>query len=176
MSRPMPRQPVPDLSIDTLAGRRWTFDAVPATHFWMLVFYRGLHCPVCRRYLTELDGMLEKFAAQGVSVLALSGDTAERATQARDTWPLPHLDIGYGLPLAEARRWGLYVSSSRGKTSIGIEEPAQFSEPGLFLVRPDRTLYWAAVQTMPFARPHFADILGGVEFALKNDYPARGEA
>ena len=71
---------------------------------------------------------------------------------------------------------GLYVSSSRGKTSLGVEEPEHFSEPGVFLVRPDRTLYWAAVQTMPFARPHFKEMLAGLDFIIKNDYPARGEA
>ena len=49
--------------------------------------------------------------------------------------------VGYGLPLKDARAWGLYISTSRGKTSAGIEEPALFSEPGLFLVRPDSTLY-----------------------------------
>jgi hypothetical protein len=28
---------------------------------------------------------------------------------------------------------------------------------------------------MPFARPHFGEILSGIDFALKNNYPARGE-
>ncbi|MDZ7857087.1 hypothetical protein [Sphaerotilus sp.] len=65
---------------------------------------------------------------------------------------------------------------SRGKTSIGIEEPALFSEPGVFLVRPDGTLYYyGEVQTMPFARPQFQDLLGAIDFALAKDYPARGE-
>ncbi len=70
---------------------------------------------------------------------------------------------------------GLYVSSGIGKTSIGIEEPALFSEPGLFLVRPDGTLYFGSVQTMPFARPAFGDILKAVDFAIARNYPARGE-
>jgi len=64
---------------------------------------------------------------------------------------------------------------AEGKTSIGIEEPAQFSEPGLFLVKPDGTLYWANVSTMPFARPHFTEILQAIDFAVKNNYSARGE-
>ena len=51
-----------------------------------------------------------------------------------------------------------------------------FAEPGLFLIRPDLTLYAASVQTMPFARPAFADVLNAVEFVTKNNYPARGEA
>jgi hypothetical protein len=51
-----------------------------------------------------------------------------------------------------------------------------FSEPGVFLVRTDGTLYWASVQTMPFARPHFNEMLTAIDFVLKNGYPARGEA
>ena len=85
------------------------------------------------------------------------------------------LQFGYALPLPLARQWGLTISTSRGKTSIGIEEPALFSEPGLFLVRPDGTLYCGSTQSMPFARPHFDEILGAIDFVVKNDYPARGE-
>ena len=80
-----------------------------------------------------------------------------------------HLRFGYDLPLAKAREWGLYISTSRGKTSIGI------AEPGLFLVNPDRTLYYMSVQTMPFVRPSFKVLLGAVDFAIEKSYPARGE-
>ena len=86
-----------------------------------------------------------------------------------------NLPIGYDLDLQVARQWGLYISASRGKTSIGIEEPAIFSEPGVFIVRPDGTLYYGSTQTMPFARPSFQDLLGAIDFAIANDYPARGE-
>ena len=85
------------------------------------------------------------------------------------------LRFGYDLSLTKAREWGLYVSTSRGKTSIGIEEPALFSEPGLFMVTPEKTLYYGSVQTMPFVRPHFSELLGALDFAIKNNYPARGE-
>ena len=42
-------------------------------------------------------------------------------------------------------------------------------------MRPDGTLYFGTVQTMPFARPSFDDVLMALDFVLKNDYPARGE-
>lgn len=174
--RLIPRQPVPELSIGTVSGGRWTLSENIGTNFLLLVFYRGTHCPLCRGYMRELDALTAEFGQRGTTVFALSSDTRERAAQAREQWGLANLDPGCGLPLSEARRWGLYVSTGRGKTSIGIEEPAQFSEPGIFLVRPDRTLYWAQVQTMPFARPHFRDILAGLDFVIRNDYPARGEA
>jgi len=44
------------------------------------------------------------------------------------------------------------------------------------LIRPDGTLYFGTVQTMPFARPHFNEMLQAIDFVLKNNYPARGEA
>ncbi len=87
----------------------------------------------------------------------------------------PGLRVGYAVTLPVARAWGLYVSASRGTTSIGIEEPIQFSEPGVFLVRPDGTPFYGAVQTMPFARPHFDELLGAIDFALADNYPARVE-
>ena len=58
---------------------------------------------------------------------------------------------------------------------MAIEEPALFSEPAVYIVRPDATLYYGAVQTMPFARLNFADLLGAIDFALAKIYPARGE-
>jgi peroxiredoxin len=172
----MPREPVPSLSLDTVSGARVTLAEQRPDHFTMTVFYRGYHCPVCRKYLTELDGLIEEFDRRGVTVIVASSDTRERAEQTKHDWKLQRIDPAYGLTLDEARSWGLYISTSRGKTSLGIEEPAKFSEPGLFLVRPDGTLYWGNVSTMPFARPHFAEILSAIDFAIKNDYPARGEA
>lgn len=83
--------------------------------------------------------------------------------------------MGYGLKLDVAQQWGLYISTSRGLTSIGIEEPTLFSEPAVYIVRPDSTLYYGAVQTMPFARPNFADLLDAIDFALAKNYAARGE-
>jgi peroxiredoxin len=171
-----PRQAVPALSLPTVTGSTWTLGASPPAHFTLIVFYRGLHCPVCRAYLSELNRLHADFTARGVAVFVASSDSAERAAQADSGWGLSNLTVGHSLPIDEARRWGLYVSTSRGKTSLGIEEPAQFSEPGVFLVRADGTLYWASVQTMPFARPHFAEMLTAIDFVLKNDYPARGEA
>lgn len=171
-----PRQPTPDLSVPVARGGRWTLSACTPQRFTMIVAYRGLHCPICRGYLSELDRLHSEFAARGVDVLAVSTDGAERAERAVTDWGLTNLAIGHSLPFDVARNWGLYVSTSRGRTSAAIEEPPRFTEPGVFLVRPDRTLYFAAVQTMPFARPHFDELLRAIDFVVNNDYPARGEA
>jgi peroxiredoxin len=171
-----PRKPVPALEFDTVDGGPWSLAAQKPQNFTMVVFYRGLHCPVCRRYTTELNGMIGEFDRRGVSTVITSTDSRERAAEAKEKWVLPNLTVGYGISIDKAREWGLYISTSRGVTSAGVEEPPLFAEPGLFLVKPDGTLYWANISTMPFARPHFADIAGAIDFALSKNYPARGEA
>jgi peroxiredoxin len=135
----------------------------------------GLHCPICFKYLIELARLVPEFERRGVNVIALSSDGRERAQAMADKLNAPALRIGFGLPMVVARQWGLYLSTSRGTTSIGIEEPPLFSEPAVYLVRPNGTLYYGSVQTMPFARPHFDELLTAIDFAVAKDYPARGE-
>lgn len=171
----MPRQPVPELRVPTLAHGDYLLTSEAPANFNLLVFYRGLHCPICLKYLLELARLQPEFDKRGVKVIAISSDGHERAQALADKLQSPDLRIGFDLPLAEARAWGLYISTSRGQTSIGIDEPALFSEPGVFIVRPDGTLYYGAVQTMPFARPHFDELLAAIDFALTKNYPARGE-
>lgn len=171
----IPRQPVPTLDVATVDGGTWSLADQKSEHFTLVVVYRGLHCPICSAYLGDLERKLDAFAERGVSVVALSSDDAERAAEAKRKWGLERLTLGHGLSLDKAREWGLYISTGRGRTSAGVEESALFAEPSLFLVRPDGTLYFASVQTMPFARPTFGDILKALDFVIEKDYPARGE-
>lgn len=170
-----PREPVPPLSLPLVGGGTWSLESHGGSAFTMLVFYRGLHCPICKTYLGSLEKQLGAFAERGVTAVAISSDGEDRAARAKAEWGLERLPVGYGLTLETARRWGLYVSTSRGTTSTGIEEPALFSEPALYLVKPDGTLYFGTVQTMPFARPRFEDILPALDFVIAKGYPARGE-
>lgn len=171
----IPRQAVPSLQVPTLDHGNFSLAEDAASNFTMVVFYRGLHCPICLKYLLELGRLQPEFDKRGVKLVAISSDGRERAQAMADKLKAPALRVGYDLGLAKAREWGLFISTSRGTTSIGVEEPALFSEPGVFIVRPDGTLYYGAVQTMPFARPHFDELLAALDFALEKNYPARGE-
>lgn len=171
----LPRTRTPDLDVPTLTGNRFVLSQETPERGTVICFYRGLHCPICATYLSELERQTPAFHQRGVATIAISSDTEERARAMVDKIGARNLRFGYGLSLAKAREWGLYLSRSRGTTSIGIEEPALFSEPGLFLVKPDQTLYYGSVQTMPFVRPHFSELVSALDFVIKNDYPARGE-
>ena len=171
----MPRQKTPDLSLPTLEHGTFDLTADGSDRGTVICFFRGLHCPLCATYLTELEKRVDDFAERGVKTIAISSDGEDRTRQMADKINASKLRFGYDLSLEKAREWGLYISTSRGKTSIGIEEPALFSEPGLFMVTPEQTLYYGSVQTMPFVRPHFSELVGALDFAIANDYPARGE-
>ncbi len=171
----IPRQPAPELNVETVGRGTWKMSEQSPENFTLVVFFRGLHCPICANYLRDLQRNLGDFAKQGVNVIAISSDSKERAEKSAEDWGLDELTLGYGLDLDTARRWGLFVSTGRGPTSSGIEETRLFSEPGLYLIRPDGTLYFGSVQTMPFSRPSFAEILNAVKFVLEKDYPARGQ-
>jgi len=171
----IPRKKTPDLKLPTLDHGSFDLSAEKSERGTVICFYRGLHCPICAKYLTEFQNRVDDFAERGVSTIAVSSDGEDRARVMADKIGADKLRIGFGLSLDKAREWGLYISTSRGMTSIGIEEPALFSEPGLFIVTPGQTLYYGSVQTMPFVRPHFSELVGALDFAIANDYPARGE-
>ena len=166
-----PRVSAPALELPLVGGGTFhPADRNPEL-FTMLVFNRGLHCPVCQAQLAELDRRFEELAGRGIEVVSVSGETEERATRMHDEWGIDNLPLAYGLSEAQMREWGLFVS--RG---ISEEEPAVFNEPALFLISPDGSVYYESILSMPVGRPHLDDLLGGIEFWTDNDYPARGEA
>lgn len=165
------RVTLPNLDLPVAGGGRFDLSAQKPEAFTMVVVYRGLHCPICKTYLNDLNRKMDDFSQAGVVAVAVTSDTMERAEKAKNEWGLDRLPILYDMPIELGRQWGLSVSRA-----IIDSEPALFLEPGLFLVDPDRKLYAASVQTMPFARPSFSEVLQAVQYVVKNGYPARGEA
>jgi len=165
-----PREQAPALVVELVGGGSWDLAAQTPQRFTVIVFYRGHHCPVCRAQLSELNRRSEEIEQRGLSLIAVSGDTEELANRSKRDWNLDQLAIGYGLSERSMRAWGLFVS-------IGREgEPERFNEPGLFLIKPDGSVYYEALTSMPWGRPHLDDILNGVDYVLRTGYPARGEA
>ncbi len=166
-----PSKPVPALAIDTLEHGRFDLGRDHGTNGTLLVFYRGLHCPICIRQMTEIDAALDQFTELGVEVLMLSADDRGAAQQTADKAGVSRLRIGHGLTLKAARDdWGLYLSSRRD----GSREPELFHEPGHFYVAPDGTLFAGWTQTSPFGRPALKDFRQAITFRLEKDYPPRG--
>ncbi len=172
MSRTLPAETVDTpVEFQLIMGAKWSLKSQASTDkTWSLVVvYRGYHCPVCKKQLKTLSGQLSDFAEAGVAVVAVSMDSEERASKAYDEWALGDLPVGYGLSKEFAKTYGLYLSES-----IKDDEPKLFTEPALLLFRGE-TLHAAWLQSLPFARPAFDELLSGIKYIDKEDYPARGD-
>ena len=127
---------------------------------WMLVVvYRGKHCPLCTRYLQQLNDVLPDLHALGVDVVAVSADSEIRAI-AQMAEVSPAFDVAYGLTVTQMQGLGLYISDPRNGTDV----EAPFAEPGLFVLNEDRVLQITDISNVPFARPDLTWIAKGIGF------------
>ena len=170
MNRPTPKNTAPDLQFQLLNGNQWNLADQNPDNFTLVVFYRGLHCPLCKKYLQQLQELLPEFEQRGVNVLAVSMDTEKRARLSRQKWELSNLTLGYGLSEKSARDWALYLSAG-----VKAGEPSEFSEPGLFLIDNNNQVYYSAINSNPWGRPYLPSFVKAVDYIVQSGYPARGE-
>lgn len=166
-----PQEKVPELHINLVNDTKWSLQEQTPKNFTLIVFYRGKHCPVCKKQLEALKKCIDDFTEMGVNLIAISSDSEERAKSTYKEWDIEGIPVGYNFSIDEARKWGLFISKG-----IKDSEPDTFTEPGLFLIDTDNKAYWISKQSMPFGRPNFKDVLNGIEYILEEGYPARGEA
>jgi peroxiredoxin len=160
---------MPPLTLPKIGGGEVRFGG--SGKWQMLVVYRGKHCPLCRKYLKGLDGLLDEFRAADIEVLVASGDPKGKAeSEAQEEgWRFP---VGYGLSEAQMRALGLYISEPRSPQ----ETDRRFPEPGLFVVNPAGQAQIIDVSNAPFARPDLGNVLQGLKFIREKNYPVRGTA
>ena len=139
--------------------------------FTMVVFFRGLHCPVCRAQLSELDRRLAELEERGIDVITVSGETLERTTKLAQEWNLEHLPFAYGLTEDQMRAWGLFISRGINERRAGA---IQRTRPVSDLTGSHRVLRVGPLDARRTSR--LDDLLGGIDYWTTHDYPARGEA
>jgi peroxiredoxin len=165
----MPATQAPALKLPLVGGGTFDLAAEKPENFTMVLFYRGYHCPVCKSYVGGLAKMLSDFEAAGFGVVAVSMNDEDLAKKAADEWEVGNLRVAYGLSLEDANAWGLWISKAFKDVEADF-----FTEPGLFWIKPDGSIYLADISNMPWARPDLGNLLSKVPYALEHDYPARG--
>ena len=165
-----PGTPAPTLDLPLTIGARYELSKQNPENFTLVVMYRGKHCPICKQQLQDLSSKLDEFTKRGINVVAVSMDSEERAMVVHEEWDTGDVPLAYNMSEEKAREWGLFISKARE----GSEEPAVFSEPGMFLIRPNGDLYFESIQNAPFTRPPLDDLIKGIDFIMSNDYPTRG--
>ena len=160
----------PSQDVPRLGGGTLTLGQPQGGHDWqMVVVYRGLHCPLCRKYLGKLEELQDRFHGLGVDVVAVSGDPEEKAQAMVDELGLT-VPVGYGLSIEQMRALGVYISEPRGPQ----ETDQPFPEPAMFVINGEGRLQIVDISNAPFARPDLESLAGGLEFVRANDYPIRG--
>lgn len=135
----------------------------------VVIIYRGLHCPLCRKYLARLEELKDGFAKAGAELVAVSGDPLEKAETMISEQGLT-IPVAYGLTVEQMKELGLYISDPRSAD----ETDRPFAEPATYAVNSDGLLHLIEISNTPFNRADLAELLDTVEWIRENDYPIRG--
>ena len=154
-SKPAAGAAFPEIVVPLVSGGSLTLGR--GGGWQLVVVYRGKHCPLCRRYLGQLESLRAAFAGQEVAITLVSADPLEKAVATRDEWGLS-LALAYGLTVEQMRALGLYVSAPRSPA----ETDRPFAEPGLFVVNPAGQLHIVDIANAPFVRPDPQGLLDGI--------------
>ncbi|NMU28426.1 redoxin family protein, partial [Vibrio parahaemolyticus] len=115
------------------------------------------HCPLCTKYLNELESYKQAFADAGVDILAVSGDSKAQLEGHLEKLEIS-FPIAYGLTEEQMKTLGLYVSIPRSEQ----ETDHNFAEPGLFVVNEHGDLHVVDISNNPFVRPELGALSGGL--------------
>lgn len=161
---------MPPLTLPLVEGAKVTLGQAGTSGAWQIVIiYRGLHCPLCNKYLTRLEELREGFTKANAELVAVSGDPLEKAQAmvANNGLKFP---VAYGMSIEQMRELGLYISDPRSPE----ETDRPFAEPATFAVNADGRLHLIEISNTPFNRADLAELLDTVEWVQENAYPIRG--
>ncbi len=163
---------LPTISVSKLGGGELTLGVPEAPYDWQLVVvYRGKHCPLCTRFLGELNDSLPALNELGVDLVAVSADPLNKTQDQIEPLDLK-FKVGYDLSLAQMQQLGLYISHPRSPE----ENDRPFAEPGMFAINAEGKLQLVDYSNAPFLRPHLPGVIAGLGFIRNpdNNYPIRG--
>lgn len=162
----------PTLAATKLDGSTVTLGKPQGNTTWQAVFvYRGKHCPLCTKYLNEIENFRQAFADTGIDILAVSGDSKEQLEEHLEKLDVT-FPIAYGLTEEQMKTLGLYISVPRSDQ----ETDHNFAEPGLFVVNENGKLHVVDISNNPFVRPELGALSRGLAWVRdpSNHYPIRG--
>lgn len=167
-------QTFPDIKVKTEDGREQALVDVhnkATTAKWTLVtVYRGQHCPICLKYLNELNLFTGRFNALDIELVAVSADDKQQLAQFKDKGLDVSFPVVLELQVEDMKKLGLYIS----EPTSNAETDHLFAEPALFLVNPKGKITMIEIANAPFIRPDIDRFVSGLEYAMEHNYPTRG--
>ncbi len=160
----------PQVKVMSLEGGELDISSPGDAYDWrVLIVYRGKHCPLCTKYLNNLEGFKNKLHELNIDLVAVSGDSKQQLETHLQKLTVS-FPLYYGLTIEQMKQLGLYISHPRSEQ----ETDHPFPEPGLFVINENGSLQVVDISNNPFARPSIESLVSGLEWIRKNDYPIRG--
>lgn len=162
----------PELTVTSQNGEAVTLGKPKGDLDWQLVLiYRGRHCPLCTKYLNQLQTFKDRLSQNGVDIIAASADSKEQLNEHSAQLEV-NFPLAYGLTLEQMQQLGLYISNPRSPQ----ETDHRFAEPGLFVVNAEGNLHVVDISNNPFVRPELEALVNGLAWIRNpdNNYPIRG--
>ncbi len=146
----------------------------------LIVVYRGIHCPLCSKYLKTLESLYTEFTQQGIEIMAISADSIEKLSIQikEDNLSFP---MACELSADQMRTLGLFVS----EPITSEESDYLFSEPGLFIINSNGDLHVTERSNAPYLRPDLTTLVRTLSYIKQSGnkrhdnfggdyYPIRG--
>ena len=162
----------PAINATLLDGSSVTLGEPQNALSWQAVFvYRGKHCPLCTKYLNEIESYKQAFSDAGVDILAVSADAKHQVEEQLEKLDISY-PIAYGLTEEQMKTLGVYISLPRSEQ----ETDHNFAEPGLFVVNEKGELHVVDISNNPFVRPELGALTRRLAWIRdpNNHYPIRG--
>ena len=162
----------PEITVQAADGTTEDIGKPKGDHDWKLVVvYRGKHCPLCTKYLNQLEDYVARLGDIGVDVAAVSGDSKAQLEEHREKLDVS-FPLYYGLTIEQMQSLGVYISHPRSPE----ETDHPFAEPGLYVINSDGAVQVVDISNNPFVRPELESLVSGLEWIRNpdNNYPIRG--
>ncbi|MEE8118339.1 MAG: peroxiredoxin-like family protein [Gammaproteobacteria bacterium] len=162
----------PEISVNDLEGGSVDIGKPTGDTDWkMVVVYRGQHCPICTKYLNQLEAHKQELADIGVELVAVSADSQSQLEGYQEKIDVSY-PLYYGLSIEQMQELGLYISHPRSEQ----ETDHPFPEPGLFVINENNQVHVVDIANNPFVRPDLEHLISGLKWIKNpdNNYPIRG--
>lgn len=120
---------LPAFTLPCVGGGEITLGKTNSPGAWQIVIvYRGVHCPICNKYLKRLEELREGFAEFNTELIAVSSDPIIKAQKMVENHGLK-FPVSYDLNVEQMRELDLYISDPRSpeETDRSFAEPATFA-------------------------------------------------
>jgi peroxiredoxin len=164
--------PFPKISLQSLDGGTAEIGQPTGDTDWkMVVVYRGRHCPLCTKYLNQLETYKQQLLDNRIDLVAVSADSKSQLESHLEKLHVS-FPLCYGLTIEQMEELGLYISIPRSDK----ETDHPFAEPGLFVINDKGQVQVVDISNIPFVRPELEALVAGLGRIKdpENDYPIRG--